>query len=569
MRPLADAACELPWLAPCAASLVALTRQSPSSLWKSLRGDPGLVLLLLRLTSQRGATFAFSFYSSLLRDPGLLELALEGLGHDQCTFVDWRQPQLLPIYRAAIAGAKAAEAIARQTDRCDSEHAWVGGLLAPLGWFAAAAHGDRAVRALRLPTTVAEPAKFQERLWGLDAAAIARRLAAQWQLPTWLSAVAGHLGLPVEAARVLGADRDHFLIVQLAATVVEEAGFGLRLPVGATREELARALDLKPEGLQRTVAGLKETVNAMVPPQDWQAPANMPLLADLLRLALMNQRTSHSDERVRLHAEVDALHDAVQRQKAEEAQHLKEQKLRALAELAAGAGHEINNPLAVISGQAQYLLLSEQEPARSKALQTIVGQTQRIHQTLTQLMQFARPPAPQKQHLDVGGLVSDVAISLQGLADERQVRLGCEQPPAALTLLVDPGQIRVAVSALLKNAIEAAPAGGWASLRVECELRRGVSVIVEDSGPGPTALDREHLFDPFYSGRRAGRGRGLGLPTAWQFARLHGGDVRFEQSETGPTRFVLTLPGSTVVDALPLLPERNGVNGCQALAQSA
>ena len=57
-------------------------------------------------------------------------------------------------------------------------------------------------------------------------------------------------------------------------------------------------------------------------------------------------------------------------------------------------------------------------------------------------------------------------------------------------------------------------------------------------------MEREHLFDPFYSGRKAGRGRGLGLPTAWRLARQHGGDVRFAGAE--PTRFVLTLPAETL-----------------------
>jgi len=66
--------------------------------------------------------------------------------------------------------------------------------------------------------------------------------------------------------------------------------------------------------------------------------------------------------------------------------------------------------------------------------------------------------------------------------------------------------------------------------------------VVEDSGPGPSSNQREHLFDPFYSGRLAGRGRGLGLPTAWRLAREHGGDVRFDPLPQGPTRFVLSLP---------------------------
>ena len=65
-----------------------------------------------------------------------------------------------------------------------------------------------------------------------------------------------------------------------------------------------------------------------------------------------------------------------------------------------------------------------------------------------------------------------------------------------------------------------------------------------------TTTDREHCFDPFYCGRSAGRGRGLGLPTAWQFARQNGGDVRHEPTADGPTRFVLTVPRSITLEFL-------------------
>jgi signal transduction histidine kinase len=94
----------------------------------------------------------------------------------------------------------------------------------------------------------------------------------------------------------------------------------------------------------------------------------------------------------------------------------------------------------------------------------------------------------------------------------------------------------------LRNAVEAAPAQGWAGVRVEMPSPERLDLIVEDNGRGPLPGDREHLFDPFYSGRQAGRGRGLGLPTAWRLARQHGGDVRLAYCENGLTRFVLTLP---------------------------
>src|SRR5262249_43626310 len=113
-------------------------------------------------------------------------------------------------------------------------------------------------------------------------------------------------------------------------------------------------------------------------------------------------------------------------------------------------------------------------------------------------------------------------------------------------LEADPSQIRTALACLLRNAIEAAPSGpnpaGWASIRLASPNEEQVEIVVEDNGPGPAAVEREHLFDPFFSGRPAGRGRGLGLPTAWRLARQHGGDVRFSRPADGPTRFILTLP---------------------------
>jgi signal transduction histidine kinase len=563
MTSLAEAACELPWLAPCAGSLVALTRPASGRLWSALRSDPGLVLLLLRQAPPVAATSACSFYSSLLREPGVLRLALECLGADNAAFADWRHATLQPIYKAALTYATAAEALALASDRSNPDHAWVGAMLAPLGWLAAAIDVEGVQACLPVKSLSSDDlCKLQQRTWGLDHAAIARRLALRWQLPPWLTAIVGHLGMPLDVASTLGADPDGFRIVQLAVALVDQAGLGLRLPVGANRDQLVAGLDLSASEVQHVVNNFPR----ITPPADWHAPARTALLPDLLRLAVDNSRLTAIPLQGRLHADLDALQEATRRLHAGEEQRLQQRKMSALAEVAAGAGHEINNPLAVISGQAQYLMLSEREPARCKALQTIIGQTQRIHQTLMQMMQFARPSAPHKQRLDLGGLLREVTATVQQLADDRQVRIVCADAEKGLTLLVDPGQIRTILVALLRNAIEAAPASGWASLSVEARPGIGLTVAVEDSGPGLSVADREHLFDPFYSGRKAGRGRGLGLPTAWQLARQHGGDVAFD-GNAPTTRFVLTLPAEAITDPLPSIPE--GQNGCHVNASSA
>jgi signal transduction histidine kinase len=525
-----------------------------------------LVLLLARNAGERGTASAISYYPSLLSEPGVLLLALECMDHAERAFVDWRRAAVFPIYRAAVAYAQAAHTIAAATGCCDADQAWVGGLLAPLGWFAAAIQPDAAAAVLKGLATDAVPARAQERLWGLSAQAIARRLATAWRLPPWLSATTGGLDLPIDVARHLGAEPDHFLAVQLAVHLVDEAGIGLHLTIGTSAADLRRELDVSVAATDAWLAEIKSQTETLAPPAEWNSPTSLALLPDLLKLAAAQRRVEHRSGQARLHSDVDALHEAVARQRTEGEERLHQRKLVALAELAAGAGHEINNPLAVISGQAQYLLLSEQEPARKKALNTIVNQTHRIHDTLKELMQFARPAGPRKQPVDLAGLLAEVVGGLQILADDRQVRVTRDELAAGISLVVDPGQMRTTLTALLRNGIEAAPAGGWASIRYHKDSA-GISFVVEDNGPGPTPADREHLFDPFYSGRKAGRGRGLGLSTAWQLARQHGGDVAFAGIPGEPTRFVLTLPDDALAE--DHTPERNGTLDAQPVARSA
>jgi signal transduction histidine kinase len=223
---------------------------------------------------------------------------------------------------------------------------------------------------------------------------------------------------------------------------------------------------------------------------------------------------------------------------------LRSLKLRALAELAAGAAHEINNPLAVISGQAQHLLKSEESLERAKALERIVAQCKRIHGVLTDLMFFARPPETKKRLVSLGKLVGDVLKHLSPPAVERRIRLERGDIPPRLTVHADADMLAKALTCLITNAIEAAPTDGWARVTVETSRSGWVEVVIEDNGPGLTPAEREHLFDPFFSGRSAGRGAGLGLPKVWRIAELHGGQVRFASEAGQPTRFVLSLPAA-------------------------
>jgi signal transduction histidine kinase len=560
---LGELVTQLPWLSPGAASLLALARLPATSAWSQVRLDPGAVLLMLRRAAGRLGTASISFFPALLRDPAVLEGAVDFLnrqGGQGSTpgapdfpaeagsadgFVDWNQPLVRPVYEASLRYARLARRVAEMTERSDPDNAWVAGLLAPLGWLAACAlNPQQMTRCLEDRRLAGDAARVQYELWGLDQAGLARRLLRGWRLPRWLRIVVGHLGLPAELAQELGAEPDLFRVVQVGVGLAQKENGLLHLAVATPGSDAAEALGLsrrEQDLLLREAADPPETQFLL--PQ-WQPPSQVPLLADLLSSAAESLRLRQAASVEQLEADCDRLQLALEKSRHEEASRLHLLKLKALAEFAAGAAHEINNPLAVISGQAQYLLAHEDEPAHQRSLQTIINQAQRVHQVLTEVLQFARPPRPQRQLIDVRSLIREVTLSLGDLALQRQIELSSPEPEHPLYLSADPRQISTALQCLLRNAIEAAPSGGWARLRLEAPTPERVDLIVEDNGSGPVPGQVEHLFDPFYSGRQAGRGRGMGLPTAWRLARQHDGDVRFDKLRGGPTRFVLSLPRS-------------------------
>lgn len=221
---------------------------------------------------------------------------------------------------------------------------------------------------------------------------------------------------------------------------------------------------------------------------------------------------------------------------------LRDAKLAALAEFAAGAGHEINNPVATILGRAQQLLKSETHPDRRRALATIASQALRIRDMIGDLMLFARPPEPQPIWQDLTATVQNALEPFRESASERAITLSFGGSSAVMAF-VDPLQIAVAVTALVENALNTASDGGRITVTVRAS-DAAAEIVVEDDGVGFTPIDREHAFDPFYSGRQAGRGLGFGLTKAWRIVALAGGTIHLD-SEAGHTIARISLPRAT------------------------
>jgi signal transduction histidine kinase len=222
---------------------------------------------------------------------------------------------------------------------------------------------------------------------------------------------------------------------------------------------------------------------------------------------------------------------------------LERQKLEAMKELAYGASHEINNPLANIAARAQTLLRDESSPERHRALEAIHQQAMRAHEMISDLMLFARPPKLMIESVDLGEVIRNVAAGLEEQCQRRNVRLMLHSPPTPCVVQGDALQLAVAIRALVVNSAEAIGNDGAIEIRLEAFDANGMAAIeVADTGPGISAEVRRHLFDPFYSGREAGRGLGFGLSKCWRIATDHGGTIVVDNAKSQGARITLRLP---------------------------
>lgn len=219
-------------------------------------------------------------------------------------------------------------------------------------------------------------------------------------------------------------------------------------------------------------------------------------------------------------------------------------KLEAMAEFAAGAGHEINNPVATIVGRVQMLLKSETDPERRQALSTIGGQAYRVRDMIGDAMLFARPPAPRPETFSLSQTIDGVLVSLQEEINQGKVQLEVNIAES-LSLYADETQWKVVLSNLLLNSLQAMEAGGQIKISaspLETESGPFIHLRVIDEGAGLTEEERIHLFDPFYSARQAGRGLGFGLSKCWRIATQHGATIAAEQNPDSGVTFHLYWP---------------------------
>ncbi len=223
---------------------------------------------------------------------------------------------------------------------------------------------------------------------------------------------------------------------------------------------------------------------------------------------------------------------------------VKRNSYSALAEMAAGAAHEFNNPLSVISGRAQLLLQSETDAQKKKMLEQIQTKSDDISDMVKSILSFAQPREAVAKIFSLRELIDEsikYALGKKGLSE---ISVNLASPAELPKIIGDQDQLTEAVGNIIINAIESYDSGiGEISIELYyIALSNKAGIQISDNGCGMDSSVIANATKPFYSHKQAGRQPGLGLAIAQRLLELNSAQLSIESKPSVGTKVEILIP---------------------------
>ena len=253
----------------------------------------------------------------------------------------------------------------------------------------------------------------------------------------------------------------------------------------------------------------------------------------------------------KLNARSEELAAAIWKEELAREQLMRSERLASVGKMAAGAAHEINNPLAVISGRAQMLLKDERDDKKSKSLKLIVEQSRRASKILTDLMGFARPAMPKAELINVNFVINHVLTMVENQLKLKNIECKREFAQGLPKILADKHQLEQVFLNIILNAEHAMEGGGTLTVITALTPAKDTVLIkFADTGKGISKEHLPHLFEPFFTTKEEGEGTGLGLAMSYGIITSHGGTIDVESTVGKGSAFTIALPVAVDVKEL-------------------
>jgi len=241
----------------------------------------------------------------------------------------------------------------------------------------------------------------------------------------------------------------------------------------------------------------------------------------------------------------------LEREMADQAKILHQDKMMSLGRLAASVVHEINNPLAGILNYLRLMirilgrgpLAGGAQEKFQKYLELVESETDRCSRIISSLLTFSRKTPPSKGEVRIDELIQRCTLLSQHKLELSHITLESDIEPDIPIIRGDINQMQQCLINLIFNAIDAMPEGGDLTLTAKADRgKERVSLGVSDTGPGISDVDLPRIFEPFFTTKSEGFGIGLGLSTVYGIIEDHGGKVDVETGPGKGTTFWLHFP---------------------------
>ena len=238
---------------------------------------------------------------------------------------------------------------------------------------------------------------------------------------------------------------------------------------------------------------------------------------------------------------VMVFHDNTELKRMEE-QLVRKENLVTLGQLAGGVGHELRNPLGVMSNAVYYLkaILPEADETVKEYLEIISAELHKSESIVSDILDLSRTRPAEREETDL----SELADTIMKKQLSRNVKVNTEIPRDLPPVFIDPVQIGQVLDNLVTNACQAMPDGGKLTINAKVENKK-ISLSISDTGCGISNENIKKLFEPLFTTKA--RGIGLGLTLSRNLVEINGGSLEVESKEGVGSTFTVILPAEKVV----------------------
>ena len=253
--------------------------------------------------------------------------------------------------------------------------------------------------------------------------------------------------------------------------------------------------------------------------------------------------TEHKAAARKLQEYADRLEDMVTERTRElelaQERLIRQEKLAVMGQLAGGVGHELRNPLSVISN-AVYLLqasFAQDDNSQHEYLDIIADRVIEAEKIISDLLDFSRIQPGDIEPTVVSALVAEI---LERYPPPDEVTVTTKLDPQLPRALIDPQQIVQVVANLITNAYQAMPEGGNLTIRAHSNNQEEIHLSIADTGHGMAQETIEQIFEPLFTTKSTGIG--LGLVVTKHLVEMNNGCIMVESTEGQGSTFIVTLP---------------------------